>query len=171
MKRTLAFALLACTTLATATAATAQDWRPLGAYDGYYDYDRPIPPRPVPGYGPGVTQTIVTTRRIITAPEPYGAYGAPGAVVTTRRVIAPRPVLTDPDDVLETGSIAAPVYPPPSPYYRRVVKDGPLLAPAYRPDAVVVTRRAAPAAPVIIEERRVETTRRILRPAPGEWLD
>jgi hypothetical protein len=47
------------------------------------------------------------------------------------------------------------------------------------PDAVVTTRRLvapqpvprfAPAAPVIIEERRVETIRRVLRPG-ADWLE
>jgi hypothetical protein len=170
MKRTLAFALLACT--AFAAPAGAQGWgAPLaiGAYDGYYDYERPIPPRPVPGYGIGTAQTIVTTRRIIRTQPAYGLYGEPETVLTTRRVVAPRPVLDD-DDVEITGSIVAPPYPPPSPY-RRVLKNETIVGPGFRPADVMVTRRLTPAAPVIIEERRVETTRRILRPAPGEWFD
>jgi len=159
------FALLACTIIAT--PAAAQDYygpRAIGGYDGYYDYDRPVPPRPVPGYQVGTTRTVVTTRRIISGPSSYGGYDEPETVVTTRRVIASRPVIEDDIDV--TGS----VLPPPSPY-RRVVKDGPVVAPGFRPADVVVTRRVAPAAPVIIEERRVETIRRVLRPGSAEWLD
>jgi hypothetical protein len=64
-----------------------------------------------------------------------------------------------------TGSIL----PPPSPY-RRVVK-GTVVAPVLPAADVVVTRRVAPTGTVLIEERRVETTRRILRPGAGEWLD
>jgi hypothetical protein len=168
MKPTLAYALLACTMLAAPAAAQDYYGAPLaiGAYDGYYDYDRPVPPRPVPGYTVGTTRTVVTTRRIISAPP---AYGEPETVVTTRRVVAPRPLL-DEDDVEVTGSVLPPPYPPPSPY-RRVLKNETIVGPGFRPAGVVVTRRVAPAAPVIIEERRVETTRRILRPAPGAWLD
>jgi hypothetical protein len=170
MKPTVAYALLACTMLAA--PAVAQDYygqpRPIGAYDGYYDYDRPVPPRRVPGYGVGTTRTVVTTRRIISPPPGYG-YDEPETVVTTRRVVAPRPVLDD-DDVEVTGSVLAPPYPPPSPY-RRVLKDETVVAPGFRPAGVVVTRRVAPAAPVIIEERRVETIRRVLRPGADEWLD
>ena len=166
MKTPFACAVLACTAFAAVPAA-AQDWgAPLaiGAYDGYYDYDRPIPPRPVPGYGIGTTRTVVvTTRRVVAVPA-YGAYGEPETVITTRRVLAPRPVLDEEVDV--TGSVP----PPPSPY-RRVLKNETIVGPGFHPHGVVVTRRVAPAAPVIIEERRVETTRRILRPAPAEWLD
>ena len=167
MKPTLAYALLAC---AIAAPAAAQDYygvpRAVGAYDGYYDYDRPIPPRPVPGYTVGTTRTVVTTRRIISAPPAYGAYEEPETVVTTRRVVAPRPAFDE--DVEVTGSVLPPPYPPPSPY-RRVVKDA-VVAPGFRPAEVVVTRRG-PAAPVVIEERRVETIRRIVRPGAGEWLE
>jgi hypothetical protein len=169
MKPTLAYAFLACTMLAAPAAAQDYYGAPLaiGAYDGYYDYDRPVPPRPVPGYGVGTTRTVVTTRRIISAPPAYGGhgYGEPETVVTTRRVVAPRPVI-DEDDVQVTRS----VLPPPSPY-RRVLKNETIVGPGFRPAGVVVTRRVAPAAPVIIEERRVETTRRVLRPGVGEWLD
>src|SRR5829696_5352713 len=121
MKPTLAYALLACAMLAAPAAAQDYCGAPLaiGAYGGYYDYDRPLPPRPVRGYGVGTTRTVVTTRRIIGPPPAYG-YGEPEAVVTTRRVVAPRPVLDD-DDVEVTGSVLPPPYPPLSPY-RRVLK-------------------------------------------------
>ena len=119
----------------------------------YYDYSRPVPPRPIPNVA---TETVVTTtRRIVTAPPAYDGYGAPQTVVTTRRVLAPGPA-----EVVTTGSFAPPLPP------RRIVKDV-VVAPA--PVEAVVTRRVGPP-PVVIEERRVETTRRIIGPPP-DWAE
>ncbi|HEX8164913.1 MAG TPA: hypothetical protein VF601_03900 [Beijerinckiaceae bacterium] len=127
----------------------------------------PLPPRPVPGYG--ATETVVTTTRRVVAPAPYGygygyGYGGPPAVVTTRRVVAPAPAFEE-DDGIATGPLGS-AYPLPP---RRVLKSGPdygpvpVAAPLVR-ERVVVRR----AEPVVIEERRVVTTRRILHPAPAE---
>jgi hypothetical protein len=166
MKTALALALLAATALAAPSAAAQDFGRPLAI--GPYD-DVPIPPRPVPGYGAGAAETVITTttRRVVTAPA-YGAYGAPRTVVTTRRVIAPAPLVEEPD-VAVTGSFRPAVYPFPP---RRVLKSGPdfepepvVAAPLVRERVVI--RRVAPE-PVVIEER-VVTTRRILRPAPVDW--
>jgi hypothetical protein len=170
-----ALAILLAAVAAAASPAAAQDFGrppPVGPYG--YD-DPPIPPRPVPGYG-GATETVtVTTRRIVAAPYggygagyggPYGAYGAPQAVVTTRRVVAPAPVPEEWDDGIATGSLRPAAYPLPP---RRVLKSGPDYGPS--PVAApfvrerVVVRRAEP---VVVEERRVVTTRRILHPAPAE---
>jgi hypothetical protein len=150
-------AFLFCTIIATPLAA--QDYYGLprgnGAYDGYNDYDRLVPPLPVPGYPVATTQTVVTTRRIIGSSLGYGGYGDPDTVVTTRRVVAPDPMLEG-NDILTT----------PSPY-RRVVRGA--VAPGFLPARAIVAPQIAPAAPVIIEERRVETIRRVIRPG-GEWL-
>ena len=89
-----------------------------GAYDRYNDYDRLVPPLPVPGYPVATTQTVVTTRRIIGSSLGYGGYGDPDTVVTTRRVVAPDPMLEG-NDILTT----------PSPY-RRVVRGATVVAPA-----------------------------------------
>ena len=122
-----------------------------GAYDGYYEYDTPVPPRPIPGVG-GRTEIIVTTtRRIITQPQ-YDAY-EPDTVVTTRRIPVTPPVYS------EQIPVSAPLPP------RRVTKDV-VFAPVS--DHAVTPRRVSAPPPVIIEERRVETTRRIVRPSP-EW--
>jgi hypothetical protein len=102
---------------------------------------------------------VTTTRRIITQPG-YVA-DEPAAVVTTRRVLARSPVYPAAVDVVTTGSVGHPSPIPPRP----ISKDA-IFAPAER---VVTTRRVAPAPPVIIEERRVETTRRIIRPGVVDW--
>jgi hypothetical protein len=156
-------AFFLCTIIAAPAAAQDYYGAP-GAYDRYNNgYDRLVPPLPVPGYSVGTTQSVVTTRRIIGSPPPYVGYGDPDTVVTTRRVVAPRPILEEGD--LDVGS----VLPAPSPY-RRSVRDVTVVAPGYPPANVIVAPRFAPAAPVIIEERRVETIRRVLRPGGGEWL-
>ena len=121
----------------------------------YYDYSRPVPPRPIPNVA---TETVVTTtRRIVTAPA-YDGYAPPQTVVTTRKVVTTSPAA--PLDIVPTGFA-----PPPPP--RRIVKDV-VVAPAFGEQ--VVTRRIAPAQPVMIEERRVETTRRIIGPSP-DWAE
>ena len=154
-------AFFLCTIIAT--PAAAQDYygspRAPGAYDGYNGYDRLVPPLPVPGYPVSTTQSVVTTRRILGSPPGYVGYGDPDTVVTTRRVVAPRPILEEDD--LEVGSMA------PSPYRR--IRDTPVVAPGFPPAHAIVAPRVAPAAPVIIEERRVETIRRVIRPG-GDWL-
>jgi hypothetical protein len=146
-----------------------------GTYDGAFEYEAPLPPRVVPDYRVGRTETIVTTtRRIVTHPGYDAGYG-PQTVVTTRRVVTPAPVFAEPfdvaptgslgrlpPDVVATGSLARPVPPLPP---RRIYKDA-VYGPA--PERVVTTRRVAPG-PVVIEERRVETTRRIVGPAPVDW--
>src|SRR3954451_20393411 len=118
-------AFLLCTVIAT--PAVAQDYygspRAPGAY-GYNDYDRLVPPLPVPGYSVGTTQSVVTTRRIIGSPSGYVGYGEPDAGGTTRRFVAPRPMLEE-DDV-DVGS----VLPAPS-LYRRVVRDATVVAPGF----------------------------------------
>jgi hypothetical protein len=126
----------------------------LGSYDGYYDYDAPVPPRPVPHYRGAQVETVVTTtRRFISQPE-YEAY-APETVVTTRRALEPVPVYSEPVGVVATGSLGLPT--------RRVTKNV-----VFAPERIVAPRHVAPP-PVLIEERRVETTRRILRPVPAQW--
>ena len=107
----------------------------------------------------GTTHSVVTTRRILGSPPGYVGYGDPDTVVTTRRVVAPRAILEEDD--LEVGSIA------PSPYRR--IRDATVVAPGFPPAHAIVAPRVAPAAPVIIEERRVETIRRVIRPG-GDWL-
>jgi len=152
-------AFFLCTLIATPAAAQDYYGSPrAGAYDGYNGYDRLVPPLPVPGYPASTTQSVVTTRRILGSPSGYVGYG-PDTVVTTRRVVAPRPVLEEDD--LEVGSMA------PSPYRR--IRDTPVVAPGFPPANVIVAPRVGPAAPVIIEERRVETIRRVIRPG-GDWL-
>ena len=81
-----------------------------------------------------------------------------------RHVIVPPPVRRAPPmDVVTTGSVLL------RPYYPRhsVYKSEPVYAPApaWRDEAVAVRPRIT-APPVIIEERRIETTRRMLAPAP-----
>ena len=156
--------------------AVAQDYgAPLaiGAYGDGPDYDAPLPPRPVPGYGLGTTETVVTTtRRVVTAPGygygAAGAYGAPQTVVTTRRVVAPAPYPAAPLEVDDTGGLASVAYPPP----RRVLRSEAVYPrAAVLPGERVVTRRLAPAPGIVIEERRVETTRRVLGPAPADWAE
>lgn len=163
--KALALSLAVAALAIAAGSAAAQEFGyrangTLGSYDGYYDYDAPLPPRRVPHVN-GATETVITTtRRIVTQPG-YEPYGAPQAVVTTRRVIAPAPVYAEPREVVVTGTVAPPWPLPP----RRIVKDT-VIAPV--PAERVVTRRLA-APPVVIEERRVETTRRIIGPAPLDW--
>jgi hypothetical protein len=142
--------------LAGASPSAAQEIVAPGSYDGYYDYGRPVPPRPIPNVA---SETVVTTtRRVVTAPT-YDGYGPPQAVVTTRKVVTTAPAA--PLDLAPAGF----ALPPPPP--RRIVKDV-LVAPAF--GEPVVTRRIAPAQPVVIEERRVETTRRIIGPSP-DWTE
>ncbi len=119
----------------------------------YYDYGRPVPP--IPNVA---TETVVTTTRPIVAAPAYDGYAPPQAVVTTRKVVTTAPAA--PLDIVPTGFA-----PPPPP--RRIVKDV-VIAPAFGEQ--VVTRRVAPAQPVVIEERRVETTRRIIGPSP-DWAE
>jgi len=163
MRTTLAQALVA-TAIAAAAPAAAQDFLPLAAapYGAYADDDAPIPPRRVGGYGAG--ETVVTTTRIY-APPP-AVYAEPRTVVTTRRVIAPAPVFGGAVDDIAVGGFR-PVDYPPAPL-RRVLKSGPDYSPALVRERVI-TRSVAE--PVIIEERRVVTTRRILGPAPLGWDD
>ena len=152
-------AVFLCTILATPAAAQDYYGSPLapGAYDGYNGYDRLVPPLPVPGYPVSTTHSVVTTRRILGSPPGYVGYGDPDIVVTTCRVVAPRPILEEDD--LDVGS--------PSPYRR--IRGTTLVAPGLPPAHSIVAPRVAPAAPVIIEERRVETIRRVIRPG-GDWL-
>jgi len=151
--------LAAVSLLALVVPAGAQEYLgprgALGAYDGYYDYETPVPPRPVPHYRGAPVETVVTTtRRFISQPE-YEAY-APETVVTTRRAVEPGPFYSEPGGVVATGSLALPP--------RRVTKNV-----VFAPERVVAPRYVAPPASVLIEERRVETTRRILRPVPAQW--
>ena len=117
-------AFFLCTIIATPGAA--QDYygspRAPRAY-GYNDYDRLVPPLPVPGYPVGTTQSVMSTRRIVGS---LLGYGDPDAMVTTRRVVAPRLILEDDD--LDVDSIL----PAPS-LYRRVVRDVTVVAPGFRP--------------------------------------
>jgi hypothetical protein len=131
-----------------------------GAYDGYYDYDPPVPPRPVPHHaGTHVETVVTTTRRIVSKPD-YSAY-APPTVVTTRR-LEPMPAYSHPVGLVTTGRARhIPSLPP-----RRITKDV-VFAPSL--EGVGEPQRLAPAPQVVIEERRVETIRRIIRPAAPEW--
>jgi hypothetical protein len=137
--------------LAAAFPSAAQDF----AASDYYDYGRPVPPRPIPNVA---TETVVTTTRRIVAAPAYDGYAPPQTVVTTRKVVTTNPAA--PLDIVPTGF--APPLPP-----RRIVKDV-IVAPAFGEQ--VVTRRVTPAQPVVIEERRVETTRRIIGPSP-DWAE
>ena len=100
---------------------------------------------------------MVTTTRIYAQPA---VYAEPRTVVTTRRVIAPAPVFGGPVDDIAVGGFR-PVDYPPAPL-RRVLKSGPDYGPALVRERVIARSVAEP---VIIEERRVVTTRRILGPA------
>ena len=144
--------------------AAAQDFLPLAAapYGAYADDDAPIPPQRVGGYGVG--ETVVTTTRIY-APPP-AVYPQPRTVVTTQRVIAPAPVFGGPADDIAVGGFG-PVDYPPAPV-RRILKSGPDFGPALVRERVISRGFAEP---VIVEERRVVTTRRILGPAPLGWDD
>jgi hypothetical protein len=150
--------MIACVAVATLLTlpipTSAQEYVVTGgasAYDGYYEYDTPVPPRPIPGVG-GRTEIIVTkTRRIITQPR-YDAYG-PDPVVTTRRIAGPPPIYS------EQVPVSAPLP------LRRVTKDV-VFAPAS--EHAVIPRRVSVPPAVIFEEHRVETTRRIVRPS-SEW--
>jgi hypothetical protein len=97
--------LLAYTIIAAPAAAQEYYGPPASVrgYDGYYNYDPPVPPLPVPTYQVGTTHTVVTTRRIVSTPQVYGGYGGPETIVT-RRVLAPRPVL-DEGDLEVSGSV------------------------------------------------------------------
>ena len=152
MKPVLASSLagaLAVAALAGASSSAAQDF----AAPDYYGYGHPVPPRPIPN---AATEIVVTTtRRIVTAPSYYG-YAPPQTVVTTRKVVTTAPAAA-PLDLAPVG------FPPPPP--RRIVKNV-VLSPGYAEPVAV--RRFAPAQPVVIEERRVETTRRIITLSP-EW--
>ena len=128
----------------------------LGAYDGYYDYDPPVPPRPVPHYRGAPVETVVTTtRRFISQPD-YEAY-APETVVTMRRAVKPGPVDRSLVGVVATGSLALPPR-------RRSTKNV-----VFAPERIVAPRHVAPPPSVLIEERRVVTTRRILHPVSAQW--
>lgn len=175
MKRTLWFCSAAaalCTTAVSLppTPASAQGFGPqVGSYD---EYDAPVPPRPVPGYRRAPTETVVTTtRRIVTAPPAYD-FTPPQTVVTTRRVVRSAPIVDEGfEDGIVTGTVVRPLPPVP---VRRVLKSEPVVAPGpvLVGERIVTGRPVAPAAqPVIVEERRVETTRRIIRPAENEWID
>jgi hypothetical protein len=161
-------AIFFCTIVAT--PSVAQNYygppRAVGAYNGHYDYDRLVPPRPVPAYPAETSYSVVTTRRIVGSAPAYLGNGVPAAVVTTRRVVAPRPILDE--DEIQLGPAPLP-YPLASPY-RRVVNGTSWGGPGY-PAQAIVGPSVAPAAPVIVEERRIETIRRIIRPGAGEWLD
>jgi hypothetical protein len=155
------FVALGAVTLIASTAASAQGYG--GRYGGYVDYDdddeygAPVPPRPIPDYRRGAVETVVTTtRRVVTSRPADYEYNEPDDEVNVRRVIVPPPIRRAPPvDVITTGSIQ------PRPYYSRQ----PVYAPApERRDEVVAVRPRIPSQPVIIEERRVETTRRILTP-------
>ena len=154
-----------------ATPSVAQNYygppRAAGAYNGHYDYDRPVPPLPVPVY-PGATSysAVVTTRRIVRSAPAYLGNGVPAAVVTTRRVVAPPPIL-DEDDI-QLGPARSP-YPLPSPY-RRVFNTGG-VTPGFPLAQPIVGPSVTPLAPVIVEERRIETIRRVIRPGAGDWLE
>ena len=151
MTRQIAYLAAASVFVMTAPTAAQEYALPRGTYDGYYEYDPPIPPRPIPRYTGGPIETVVTTtRRIVSQPqyEPYGN----DLVVTKRQFVGQPPVYSEP--VL----VGAPLPP------RRVSKDV-VFAPIS--EHSVVPQRYDPR-PLIIEERRVETTRRIIRPAP-EW--
>ena len=154
-------AFFLCTIIAT--PAAAQDYygapRAPGASDGYNGYDRLVHP-----YLFRAIQFLRPNRRD-DAPHPrlpsrICRLRRPDTVVTTRRVVAPRPILEEDD--LEVGSMA------PSPYRR--IRDIPVVAPGFPPAHAIVAPRVAPAAPIIIEERRVETIRRVIRPG-GDWLE
>jgi len=149
--------------LTASSAAVAQGYG--SRYGGYVNYDddeygAPVPPRPIPDFRRGAVETVVTTtRRVVTSRPADYEYGDPDDDVTMRRVIAP----AHPANVVTTGRVL------PRPFYQRhpVYKSEPVYAPApaWR-DEVVAVRPRFSAQPVIIEERRVETTRRILAPAP-----
>ena len=173
MKRTLPFCSVAAALCVTAvslpsTPASAQGFGPqVGVYD---DLDIPVPPRPVPGFRPGATETVVTTtRRIVAAPPAYDVAPAQ-TVVTTRRVVRPARVIEAVEDDFVTGTVARPLPPVP---VRRVLKSEPVASgPVLVGERIVTARPVAPAPrPVVVEERRVETTRRVIRPAETEWLD
>lgn len=140
-----------------AAAAALAGASPSVAAD-FYGYGPPVPPRPIPNVA---SETVVTTtRRVVTTPG-YDGFAPPQTIVTTRKVVTTGPV--GPVDVLTTGSYAPPS-PPPRPFVRDVG-----FAPGYG-EPVPVVRRIAPAAPVVVEERRVETTRRIIGPSP-DWAE
>lgn len=147
--------VFAVTMLAGASPSAAQE---LAAPD-YYEYGRPVPPRPIPNVA---TETVVTTtRRIVTTPT-YDGYAPPQTVVT-RKIVTTAPA-AGPVGFVPTGYAATGFAPPPP---RRIVKDV-VVAPAFGEQ--VVSRRVAPAQPVVVEERRVETTRRIIGPSP-DWAE
>ena len=137
--------------VAVATLAGA----PPSAAGDFYGYGHPVPPRPIPNV---VSETVVTTtRRVVTAPD-YDGYAPPQTVVTTRKVVTTAPA--GPIDVVAPGGFAPPAPP------RRIVRDVG-FAPAY---GEPIVRRVAPAPPVVVEERRVETTRRVIGPSPSpDW--
>ncbi len=162
------FIALGAVTLITSSATLAQGYG--SRYGGYVDddeevYGAPVPPRPIPDYRRGAVETVVTTtRRVVTSRPADYEYGEPDDEVNVRRVIVPPPIRRAPPvDVVTTGSVL------PRPYYPKhpVYKSDPVYAPApgWR-EEYITTRPRVPAQPVIIEERRVETTRRILAPAP-----
>jgi hypothetical protein len=167
---------LGALTLVTASAVSAQGYG--SRYGGYINdeeevYGAPVPPRPIPDYRRGAVENyrrgavetvVTTTRRVVTSRPADYEYGEPDDEVNVRRVIVPPPIRRAPPvDVITTGSV------PPRPYYPRhpVYKAEPVYAPApaWR-EEYIAARPPVPAQPVIIEERRVETTRRILAPAP-----
>jgi hypothetical protein len=155
------FVALGAVTLIASTAASAQGYG--SRYGAYVDddeevYGAPVPPRPIPDYRRGAVETVVTTtRRVVTSrPADYDE-------VNVRRVIVPPPIRRAPPvDVVTTGSVL------PRPYYPRhpVYKAEPVYAPApaWR-EEYIAARPRVPPPPVIIEERRVEATRRILAPS------
>ncbi|HEX2554998.1 MAG TPA: hypothetical protein VHL98_14960 [Microvirga sp.] len=163
-----AFGILA---LGASSAALAQGYgsryaAPLDDDDDEdaYEYAAPVPPRPIPDYRPGAVETVVTTTRRVVTTRPAYDDDAFERDVTVRRVIVPPPVRRPPVDVVvTTGTVPPRAYGPRYPVYKSEPVYAP--APAWRHEVVAVRPRI-PAPPVIIEERRVETTRRILAPAP-----
>ncbi len=161
---------LGAVALSATSAALAQGFT--DRYGGYVDYDDEgeygglVPPRPIPDYGRSAVETVVTTtRRVVTSRAADYELSEPDADIAVRRVIVSPPIRRSPpaDVVVTTGSV------PLRPYYPRppVYKSEPVYAPApVLREEFITARPRVPVQPVIIEERRVETMRRILAPAP-----
>lgn len=173
----LSVALAACgaVALSASSAALAQGFG--SRYGGGVEYDveaygAPVPPRPIPDYRPQAVETVVTTTRRVVIRRPADPlYGEPDAGIVERRVVLPAPVRRGlaAEVVVTTGSL------PPRPHRPRypVYASEPAYhapAPAWREEAWreedIAARPRLAAPPIVIEERRVETTRRILAPGP-----
>lgn len=168
MKPASALSFAAATILVSALPALAQDYyrvaEPPPAYDNGYGYRRVAPPLGVPplaAYEEPRASVVTTTRRVEYLPEG----GDVRTVVTTRRIVR--------NNAESYGIVDRPPRPVPfvAPGIRNVVTRDLREGPYYGGIIAAAPPRPGLGAPIVIEERRVETTRRYLGQDDAELDD